>query len=152
MKYLILLAILWSAYLPAQLPSCFYRIESDFFSYTVVTAAFSNNSIQQSLWPVLYQQLQQNIRYIPGMVEQAAAQMNPNPLNPYQPLIAGELLKRVLYKVFHDTMLANQRIITNRIIHESDIRQMFNFIHAQQSAFLSSCFGLESEANQRVTE
>ena len=78
--------------------------------------------------------------------------MNSNPLNPYQPLIAGELLKRVLYKVFHDTMLANRAIFTNRVIHESDITQMFHYIRAQQSYLFSGCFGEQSEADQRVTE
>ena len=118
----------------------------------MVAQAFSNNSIPQAVWPVLYNQIQQNSQYAHTMVEHAAAQMNPNPLNPYQPLIAGELLKRVLFKIFHDIMLANRAIITNRVITESDINQMFIYIRSQQSLLLSGCFGVESESDQRVTE
>lgn len=135
-----------------QLPPCFSQVEQNFFNYDVVAQAFSNNGIPQSAWPVLYAQIQQNVRYVPVMVEQTAARMSPNPLNPYQPLLAGELLKRVLYKIFFDTMFANRNIVTDRQIHESDIRQMFLYIRSRQTLLLSSCFGAESEADQRVTE
>ena len=153
MKFVLMTFLALHTYLgAAQLPACFYKIEAEFFSYDVVAQAFSNNFIQQSSWQVLYNQLQQNARFVPSMVEKAAAQMNPNPLNPYQPLAASELLKRVLFQVFHDTMIANQRIVTNRIINESDINQMFIYIRSQKSPLLSACFGEQSEADQRVTE
>lgn len=151
-KIICLFILLCSSRLSAQLPACFNQIEQNFFSYQVVAQAFSNSNIAQAHWSVLYTQLQQNARYVPMMVEQTAARMSPNPLNPYQPLLAGELLKRVLYKVFFDTMYANRAIITNRYINESDINQMFIFIRSQQSYLLSGCFGAESEADQRVTE
>jgi|694.fasta_scaffold01263_29 hypothetical protein len=147
-----LLLVLFKPYLGAQLPPCFSQIESEFFNYTVVAQAFANSNVQQSSWQPIYNQLQQNVRYVPAMVEQAAAQMNPNPLNPFQPLVAAELLRRVLYKIFHDTVIANSYLITNRTISESDINLMFMYIRAQQSNLFSACFGEQSEASMRVTE
>lgn len=152
MKFFFLAMILTHTYLGAQLPSCFNNVEREFFSYPVVAQAFSNNNIQQAYWPVLYQQLQQNAGYVPAIVEQTAQRMNPNPLNPFQPLAAADLLKTVLFRIFHDTMIVNQSIDTNRIIHESDINQMFRFIRAKQNRLLTTCFGIQSEADMKITE
>ncbi len=135
-----------SATNPKSIPPCFTSIANNFFSYPVISQAFSLNRIPQSRWLPIYQALQTNSRQIPHLFDEAAKQYQPNPLNPYQPYLVGEVMKQVLYNVF--AMSLWQYGITN----QSDIRQMFKYISVTQSGQFTACFGQGSGFDQPIIE
>ncbi len=137
--------LLFSKCYSQQIPPCFYQLETNFFTYDVVATAFNLNYVYQAQWVPLYNALQSNARKIPSMIEERARKSNPNPLNPFNPVAASELLRQVLFDVFNETM--HESLYTN----ETAIRQMFRYIRAEKSLLLSSCLGEASEADQRIT-
>lgn len=141
---ILLVGISISQKVVAEIPSCFFQIEQEFFNPTYVTQAISSNRrIAQSSWSVINQQLQKNVQSIPSIVSQRAEKMHPNPLSPrFLPLEAEKLLNDVQFEVLARTLLPFQ--VTNP--HE--IRDILNYLRSKMAKKWSSCFEKPIEDKQ----
>ena len=133
--------------LSATVPACFKELQQEAFPYNRVTQAFDTANVYQSSWSTIYSQLQTAKSQIPGIIQQQASQMYPNPLNdPFQPQIAVELLRRAEYSVFYQVMN------TTQFNNVKDIKQMFNFIFQEHAAKIYSCLGVDIINMQKIPD
>jgi hypothetical protein len=118
---------------------CFKEIENDFFRQSTVFQALSLHNVFQSQWTPIMNDLRSRAREVPTLVAREAANSSPNPLSPYDRIEAWNLLNRVLYRVFAQSLLSNRQLIFNEV----DVKQMYAYIVSTQKARLIDCFGEE---------
>lgn len=135
-------ALLWiPLYSYDDTPNCFKELETNFFQPDVVIQALSINQgyvDYQNRWVPINNELKRRSQDVPSMVKRKADQMTPSPLEyPFQPEAASQLLWEALYEVFNSVMH------DYAIYDQALIRNMFNYIRAQQEQKLTSCFNVK---------
>ncbi len=122
-----------------QSPPCYRQIQLDFFREDLIVSALSSYSVLQSLWALIYQDLQVAVQYVPGLVKTYANARNPNPLDPYFiPASAAEILQQALYQVYSTVML-RYAAATNNVIDQNTINGTFRYLWEQQYNRLAAC-------------
>ena len=108
-KRLLVLFFLFTGSLSAQLavPPCYFQLASTFFPYPLVAQALSMHKVTQDRWGVIANDLQARSAAIPQLLIARANLMVPNPLQPYNSLTAGALMRAVLEEVFTQSLMAN---------------------------------------------
>lgn len=149
-KFILFVCICISGIGMSEPPPCFQDLELNFFKYEIVTQAFSMHRIGQSQWTTLMSGLQSRSREVPALMQAQASRMNPNPLGyPFQPLIAKNALKQVLFLVFRQVMLENHITeVTNQIA----VQQMFEHIWSSQRSRMVSCLGTEAFSDEIIRD
>jgi hypothetical protein len=127
-------------------PPCYYEVATTFFPYPLVAQALSMHHFTQDRWGLIYQDLQARSAFIPKVLQERAARMAPNPLQPYQPHLAAALLRAVLEETFVQSLQANY------FQDPYVIGVMFRYIRVQQEARLVSCLGYGPMVDSPVTQ
>jgi len=140
MKYFIFCLFLPVVLYAQQMPPCFRDLQTNFFSYEVMSGAFFLYNVHQSDWQPLYQAVQSNAALVPSIVQAKAARKIPNPLYPFQPQVAVQILLEAEFEIFAGVMRNYQS--TQLYINDSLIRQMFNYIRERQNDRIARCLGL----------
>ncbi|MCE5316286.1 MAG: hypothetical protein LLG04_02850 [Parachlamydia sp.] len=147
-KRLLMLFFLFTGSLSAQLavPPCYFQLASTFFPYPLVAQALSMHKVTQDRWGIIANDLQARSAAIPQLLIARANLMVPNPLQPYNSLTAGALMRAVLEEVFTQSLMANY------FTDPYAIHVMFNYIRDQQAYRVRACVGEGPMVNQPVTE
>lgn len=134
--------------MPVQIPvpACYFQLASTFFPYPLVAQALSSHRVTQDRWGIIFNDLQARSPGIPQLLIARANTLTPNPLQPYDSVAAGALMRVVLEEVYTQSLMANY-ITDPYIIHTS-----FNFIRDQQAFRVRACLGEGPMVNQPVTE
>lgn len=137
----IAVALLVMHQVEAEVPSCYYSIERNFFNPRFVSQALALHGVSQSAWMEINRVLAENARQVPQLVKARAQKMHPNPFGiPFLPEEAGKLLKQVLFEVFSRTISQfGESVATN----SGQVQEMFDYIREQQKRNLVACFGEE---------
>lgn len=147
---LIALALLLFAGTPSfaqeTVPPCYDQVAMSFFPYPLVAQALSMHQITQERWGIIAQDLQTRSLQVPQIVRAKAAQMVPNPLQPYQRDAAVALLRAVLEDTFAQSLVANY------VNDFYAIQVMFRYIRVSQAERLRACFGDGPMVDRPVTE
>lgn len=111
-------------------PKCYDHLADHFFDEEeVVLQAFSLHEVNQNTWIPMVRDLQRFSRGASIRIRRLAPQLQENPLHPFSPARAGELLAQVLFEIFQGVL--NQYLITN----PDAIRDMFDYIRRRQPAW-----------------
>ncbi len=123
-------------------PPCFRSLASHFFDNVTVSQALSLHRVDPGSWTPIYEDLSYQSGAIQYLVEEEAKKLTPNPLSrPFDPIKAQEVLMKVLYTVFYNTL------INHEVTNQSDIQEMFGFIRDHNKKRIESCF-LKAQKNR----
>lgn len=84
---------------------CVSRLQSSFADYTTFAQALSLYRVAQSQWVPLYNTFRDNMGSLHKRIQATAHRMRPNPLNPFDPQKARNLLRRELYAIIKESMI-----------------------------------------------
>lgn len=119
-------------------PACFKEIAVSFFQPEIVMKALNINQGYvdfQNRWVPITNELRRRAQDVPNIIKQKSDRMTPSPLEyPFQPDAAAQLLWEALYGVFNSVMH------DYAIYDQALIRNMFNYIRAEQEPKLLACF------------
>lgn len=122
-------------------PSCFRELTTTFFRPGLVNEALSMHSIDQSVWVPINIALKRRSERVPTLLRQRADHMRPSPLeHPFQPAVAGELLRQILLQVFTEA-IHDLDLSYGSITNEDNIKEMFGYIRRRQESRLRACLG-----------
>jgi len=140
-RFGILLLLFVSAFcahtVSAAVPSCYNSIVQNFFNPVLVNQALSmHDDIYQSSWSEISRNLKSQTTDIPRLVKERASKIHPNPFDiPFNPEVAGEVLKQVLVGILAQTLTYYQ--INNSSNKANDI---FNYLQHLKMEQWNECF------------
>lgn len=121
-------------------PECVKDIESHFFNQTWLFEAMSYHYVSQSLWQMIYHDIQYRSQFIHDQVKVQRERADRDPFqNPFDGPASWQLVRSVLFQNFKEVMYFYQ------ITSESDIVDIFDFLETKQKARIISCFKLEEK-------
>lgn len=119
-------------------PQCYRYLADHFFDdEKAIMQALSLHRITESSWTPIVHDLQRQSQRILPLVKEGARRLENNPLEPYQPEAAEQLLATTLLEVFTGILYSY------RVTNSSDIGEMFNYIKSKHQAW-QACFRAES--------
>lgn len=128
--------LVFPALLMGEASMCYRDIEKDFFQEVFVNQALSIHNVSQSTWKPINIKLRENTRRVPELVKQRVATLRRDPFkSPFQPDVAGDVLRYALFEVFSSTLAEFN--VTNG----SDVSEMFRYLRERQQARFVACFG-----------
>lgn len=113
---------------------CIQYLQNKFVSYSQLAQALSFFRVSQSQWVPISDGMKSKMRELNKRVKEKAARIKPNPLNPFDPKKARELLKNELYTILYESMLLSN------YPSEAGIGEILNYLITKQPPSYSLCF------------
>lgn len=115
-------------------PSCFQQLERDFFNRKNVIEALSFARVQQGVWELIANELDQSSGSIHLKLRRRAEELNPDPLEkPFNMEQSKKLLEQVLIAEM------KAAFIKYDVYRESDVLVAFNFLKDRQKRKWQQC-------------
>lgn len=120
-------------------PACYRQMQTTFFRSDIVAQALALHNVNQGLWLFIAQDLHRLSSQIPAMIQARARALRPNPLSPFDPNRAIEILEQSLLSIFMSVMQSYKYKISSSNINNDTILRIFNYIWLQQQNGILQC-------------